>query len=202
MNLTEVKQKLKCVLVSKGRTVHEINDILSSTGLNRIAENRIEEADLKFPRLSHQIEKHFIGKLQSRKIPHITKLFDVIQTVENKKQAQLISDQNRPIKVMIQVNLDGDPARSGCHSDEFEALKAFTLSLPSVELIGVMGIASQDSEKAIKQFKLLKSLQGDLPECSMGMSDDYKLAIEAGSTMLRLGRQLFERGLPEGVELQ
>lgn len=189
-------------MVTKGRTVHEINDVLAKTGLNRIAENRIEEADLKFPRLSHQIEKHYIGKLQSRKIRYITRLFDVIQTLENKKQAQAINDQNRPIKVMIQVNLDGDPARSGCQPDEFEDLKSYVLALPNLELIGVMGMASQDESKALGQFKMLKSLQGELAECSMGMSGDYPLAIEAGATMLRLGRQLFERGLPQGVVLE
>jgi uncharacterized pyridoxal phosphate-containing UPF0001 family protein len=202
LNLTEENQKLKCVAVSKGRTVHEINDVLAQTGLTRIAENRLEEAELKFPRLSHQIEKHFIGKLQSRKIPQIVKLFDVIQTVENEKQLRIISEQERPMEIMIQVNLDGSPERSGCSPDDFQELKSLAQSTPNIELIGVMGMASNDPGKAPAQFAQLKSLQGDLLECSMGMSSDYPAAIAEGSTMLRLGTLLFERGLPEGIELQ
>lgn len=162
--------------------------MLSESGLTRIAENRLEEALEKFLKLP-KVEKHFIGKLQSRKIKKIVENFDVIQSVENLEQAKKISGCGKKIKIMLEVNIAGKENRSGAKPEESEKLIAEIKKLPNVELIGVMGIASRENPR--KEFKLLKSLQGDLPECSMGMSEDYEIAIEEGSTMLRLGRILF-----------
>jgi pyridoxal phosphate enzyme (YggS family) len=204
LNLTDVNTKLKCVIVSKGRTIDDIRSVIAKTGLNRIAENRLKEAQTKLPHLEN-LEKHFIGKLQSRKIPHIVELFDVIQTVENLKQATLISEQKKEIKVFLQVNLEGSSERSGCLAEEVPELVTQIQALSNLKLQGLMGMASQDAKLARSQFRKLKSLQGDLPECSMGMSSDYKIAIEEGSTMLRVGRLLFEGGtldLPDGLELE
>ena len=182
-------KNLKLVAVTKNRSVPEILEMLRKHKPDAIGENRLEEAEEKLPHL--KIEKHFIGKLQSRKIPKIVELFDVIQSVESLKQAEKISAQGRPIRALLQINISGLPSRGGAIPEETPELIQKFQSLPNIELIGVMGIASQDPEKARQEFRLLKSLQGDLPECSMGMSDDQKIAIEEGSTMLRLGRALF-----------
>ncbi len=207
MNFTQFKiakdkESLKCVLVSKGHSVEEISKVLAETGLKRIGENRLKEAEEKFPKLDAKIEKHFIGKLQSRKIAKIVKLFDVIQSVENLKQARMIEEYDKPIKIFLQINLNGDPLRQGASPYEAKYLIEEIKKLKKVTLLGVMGIASKRTEDAMSEFALLKSLQGDLPECSMGMSKDYSLAIKAGSTMLRLGRVLFETGLPKDIKVQ
>lgn len=179
--------------VTKGRSVEEILALLEQSGLNAIAENRLEEAEEKFPKLPANLEKHFIGKLQSRKIPRIAELFDVIQSVENLKQAQALAKTGKKLKIFLQINISGLPGRSGCTWDEAPQLLEALAQLSPLELVGVMGIATQDPEAARLQMRRLKTLQGSLPHCSMGMSDDYPIALEEGSTLLRLGRILFPR---------
>ncbi len=185
----------KLVVVSKGRSTEELKKVLATTHAKDVAENRLQEAKLKFPKLSTEVKKHFIGKLQSRKIPEIVKLFDVIQSLENEKQLQIIEksaeESGKVIDVMIQVNLSGESQRSGCSFKDFQALKESAMHSKHVNLVGVMGMASQDEKLAKEEFSQLKTLQGELPYCSMGMSSDYHLALEAGSNMLRLGRVLF-----------
>jgi PLP dependent protein len=203
LNLSEDNRKLKCLAVTKGRSVSEISEVINRTGFTRIGENRLEEAE----KLTHfpDLEKHYLGKLQSRKIAKIVKLFDVIQSVETLKQAESINKQEKNIRIYLQVNLDGDQKRSGCRPSEVTALITKIQKLPYLKLKGLMGMASQNSEKARAQFRVLKSLQAGLDECSMGMSSDYEIAIEEGSTMLRLGRCLFDKNtlsLPDGIELE
>lgn len=202
LNIANLPKNLKLLAVTKGRTVPEILKMLIKTKLTRIGENRIEEAEEKLPILetalqaNTKLEKHFIGKIQSRKIRRIVALFDTIQSVENLTQAEKISkaakEFNKTIQIFLQINLTGLPQRAGAKPKEAMALIQEIQKLPNTKLIGVMGIASEDRSKAKAQFALLKSLQNDLPECSMGMSKDYDLAIKAGSTMLRLGSALFE----------
>ncbi len=195
--IAKLPAKLKLLIVSKGRRVDEILRVLSETGATRIGENRLEEAEMKFPLLPAALEKHFIGKLQSRKIRRIVEVFDVIQSVENVEQAQKIStcsvELGKTVSIFLEVNLSGLPQRSGASLPEAPGLLEQLSALPNVQLIGVMGMATPNPEEARAQFRLLKTLQGNLPECSMGMSDDYPIAIEEGATILRLGQVLFEK---------
>lgn len=197
-----MNSKLKCLAVTKGRSVEEIRHVLEETGLTRIGENRLEEARVKFPQLPFNLEKHFLGRLQSRKIPEIVALFDVIQTVENLSQAERISREGKAIDVFIQVNLNGAEARQGASPGDVPELLKAVQSLPHLNLRGLMGLASHDREKASEEFKLLRHLNGTLPELSMGMSEDFDLAIKEGSTMIRLGRRLFESGLPSDLTFE
>ncbi len=186
-------KKLKLVLISKKHDLEEILKIIQKYNIKRIAENRLEEAEKKFPLLPN-LEKHFIGKLQSRKIKKIFNLFDVIQTVENLEQAQKINSLGEK-KIMLEINISGLPQRSGVEIENAKKLISEIKKLKNLNLIGVMGMASK-RDKAKNEFKILKSFQDDLEECSMGMSDDFEIAINEGSTMLRLGRILFEENLP------
>jgi pyridoxal phosphate enzyme (YggS family) len=194
--LAEERPNLKVLAVSKGRSVLEIQNLIALTGLTRIAENRLAEALLKFSELPLGLERYFIGKLQSRKIPKIVELFDVIQSVENLEQAKLISECGKPIQIFLQVNLSRRSNRSGVLPEELSDLISAVQSLPHVNLIGLMGMASpieELGENGVRaEFKLLKSLQGSLDECSMGMSADFEIALEEGSSMIRLGTILFE----------
>lgn len=187
--LSDKFPNLKVVAVTKNRKVEEVSNLLKQNKVHAIAENRLEEALEKLDFLP-KIEKHFIGKLQSRKIKKIVENFDVIQSLESLKQAEKISICGKKTKVMLEINISGKENRSGANPKEVKKLIEEIKKLPNVELIGVMGIASKENPQ--EEFKLLKSLQGDLPECSMGMSEDYEIAIKEGSTMLRLGRILFE----------
>ncbi len=194
--LTNLPEKLKVVAVTKNRSADEILEMLSHTGITAIAENRLKDAQEKFPKLPNTVEKHFIGKLQSRKIKEIVQFFDVIQSVESLAQAEKISmaakEAGKTMQVMLQINISGLTQRSGCTTEETSSLTAAIQKLANLKLIGVMGIATQDPIAARQQFQTLKSLQGDLTHCSMGMTDDFQIAIEEGSTMLRLGRALFK----------
>ncbi len=193
-------KKLKLVLVTKKRQPEEIQKIIQKYNIKRIAENRLEEAMSKFHLLPN-LEKHYIGKLQTRKIKKICELFDVIQTVENIEQAEKINSFGKK-KIMVQVNIANLPQRSGVQIEEANSLIEEIKKLENLELIGVMGMASQNEDLARKEFKILKSFQGNLEECSMGMSDDFQIAIEEGSTMLRLGRILFEENLPSELKYE
>ncbi len=191
--LASSSENLKVLAVTKGKNPLEIMKMLEETGLQSIGENRLEEAESKFLSLPKSLEKHFIGKLQSRKIKKIVELFDVIQSVESFEQAKKISAQGKVIKIFLQINLSGLPGRSGVDPNEAIHLLKEIRTLPNIVTVGVMGMASIDPKKARQEFKLLKKIQVEtgLPECSMGMSSDYQTAIEEGSTLLRLGRILF-----------
>lgn len=191
-SLTEAEPKLKRVAVTKGQSVEAILSMLKRTGIQRVAENRLKEALEKFPQLPKNLEKHFIGKLQSRKIPQIVDQFDVIQSVESLEQAEQISKQGKKMPIFLQVNISGLPQRNGCPISETKKCIEAIQKLPHIKLLGVMGMASPSPQKARQEFKKLKALQGNLPECSMGMSSDYQIAIEEGSTMLRIGSALFK----------
>jgi pyridoxal phosphate enzyme (YggS family) len=204
-SLSEQNRKLKLLMVSKERSAIEVQDhflrlrqqLDDRIVLMGLAENRLDEAEAKFKRLktfieAEHIEKHFIGRLQSRKIKKIVECFDVIQSLDTLKHAKLINELSTPVKVMIQVNISDEPQKGGVHPSEFKQLKSEIQKLEHIELIGVMGMASQSDEQTVlQQFQLLKSLQEELEECSMGMSADYQIAIGAGTSMLRIGRKLF-----------
>lgn len=224
--ITGSPPRLKLLAVTKGRTPKEIEGLLRLyPAIHRIGENRLEEAKVKFEVLRtnfgadfDRIEKHFIGKLQSRKIREVASLFDAVQSLENLEQAQKLStaagELGKTFTVYLEVNLSGLSKRNGAKPEEVSTLLKAIGALPNLRLQGVMGMATPNLEEARAQFKLLKFLQGSLSECSMGMSNDYGIAIEEGSTMLRLGRALFdvalrdssglalkclEEGLPSGV---
>lgn len=203
--------RLKLLVVTKGKSVDQILELLrENPALFRIGENRIEEAEMKFEALRkglgqdfNRLEKHFLGKLQSRKIRKVVELFEVVQSVEDLSQAKKLSEAalalGKNLIVFVEVNLSGLSQRSGVAPEKAADLLSAIQKLPGLRLEGVMGMASPDLIQAREQFRLLKTLQGDLSECSMGMSGDHRVAIEEGSTMLRLGRLLFEQGLPSNI---
>ncbi len=194
-NLTDIPEKLKVLMVSKGRTISEIQAILKAQPqIIRIGENRLESAEKTWLNLPKNIEKHFIGKLQTRKIKKIAQFFDVVESLENQKQAEALNTARKNMRIYLQVNLSGSPQRQGCSWHDAPTLADFIQSKTQLQLEGVMGIASQNPEKAREEFRKLKQLQIELglAECSMGMSDDFEIAIEEGATLIRLGRSLFK----------
>lgn len=209
--ITDSSFRFKLLIVTKGHSAEEVAALLrENPRFFRIGENRVEEAEEKFLELRtmigkefERLEKHFIGKLQSRKIKEVARLFDVVQSVETEEQARRLSDAagalGKTLKVFIEVNLTGLPGRSGVLPTDFTPLREAVLDLPHLHLQGVMGMASPDVSLAAEALRGLKTLQGKLEDCSMGMSGDYAQALEAGSTMLRLGRLIFEEGLPKNL---
>ncbi len=174
-------------------------------GFNHIGENRVQDAEPKFNELGHIATYHLVGHLQSNKAKKAVPLFDVIQSVDSLALAEEINKHaqaaGRKIECYIQVNSSGEAQKSGVSPDEYLELVNKVVNLSHVKLTGLMTIGplTQD-DKAIraafsrcrKLFEQGQEISGsEFEHLSMGMSDDYQLAIAEGSTMIRLGTALF-----------
>jgi pyridoxal phosphate enzyme (YggS family) len=169
------------------------------------AENRVQEAEPKIARLPGA-RWHLVGHLQSNKARRALELFEVIGSVDSLELAQrldrLAGESGRErVPVYLQVNVDADPAKEGFAPERLEADLADLAGLPRLELLGLMtvGRLAADSEEARPTFVRLRELSGRLrlteprlaPGLSMGMSDDFEVAVEEGATLVRVGRALF-----------
>ncbi len=209
--------KITIVAVSKSRSVEEIEEAVRS-GITAIGENRAQEALLKFKRFINQrtIEPtnvrtmtwHMVGHLQSNKTKDAVKLFDLIHSVDSEALAQEIDKQAAKIKkvqdILIQVNTSGEASKSGLHPEALVEAFLIIRALKNVSVKGLMTIAPlvDNPEKVRLYFRRLKELRDKIYELrvascgslllSMGMSDDFEVAIEEGADIIRIGRAIFE----------
>ena len=193
------------IAVTKTRSVEEINEAIS-LGIKSIGENRVQEAEVKFQKISKGVEKRLVGNLQSNKIKKAVALFDSIDSVGSYSLAQKISKYCQKIgktqRILIQINTSEEKTKNGfLLSEKKEILKCF--SLPNLQVDGLMTIGplTDNQNKRKKTFQSLKdffsminetlSPEKQAKELSMGMSDDFLLAIKEGSTMIRIGTNIF-----------
>jgi hypothetical protein len=198
------------VAVSKTKSVEEIKE-LYDLGQRDFGENYVQELLEKQSQLPGDIKWHFIGHLQSNKVKQIAPFIHLIQSVDSLKLLQEISKQalkvNRVIDCLLQVHIAQEETKFGFNERELlqtiESIKK--LSLGNIRVSGLMGMASftDDLNKVKTEFKYLKSIfdklvthpdshrDPQLETLSMGMSSDYQLAIEEGSTMVRIGSLIF-----------
>ena len=171
---------------------------LVDAGQRRFAENRVQEAQGKWPGLkaAHpDIELHLIGQLQSNKAGDAVALFDVLQTVDRPSLINALSKamaaQNRYPWCLVQVNIGEEPQKGGCSIADTPVLVRQARSA-GLDVRGLMAIPPAGLDPA-PFFALLHKIarELDLPHCSMGMSGDFETAIQMGSTMVRLGSALF-----------
>lgn len=191
--------EIKLVAVTKGVSVPKILDAIQA-GINIIGESRIQEAKVKYGEIKACVEFHLVGHLQRNKVKDAVSMFDLIHSVDtlalakeiNKKAAQRGKVQN----ILIEVNTSGEKTKFGITPSELEGLIKEIERLPNVNLQGLMTIAPllDDPKKARPYFRLLRELNErfGLKYLSMGMSNDFEIAIEEGSNMLRIGRAIFE----------
>lgn len=193
------------VAVSKTVAPERVRAALAA-GLTDLGENRVQEAAGKMP-LVPGARWHLVGPLQSNKVRRAVELFDVIQSVDSVELAgrldRVASElrPGRPLPVLLQVNVDDDPHKAGFAPDGLEAALPWLLALPALRVDGLMTIGRLvgDPEEARPTFRRLRELAARLraarpalgPELSMGMSDDYPVAVEEGATIVRVGRALF-----------
>jgi len=188
--------EITIIAVTKTRPYSTV-EIAFEAGSTHFGENRIQEAQEKIGKLSHiNPTWHLIGHLQTNKVKIAVHLFDIIHSVDSIKLADVISRQaDKAIKVLLQVNVAEEETKEGFSVAEFpQALKAI-IELPNLKVEGLMTIAPwvNDAQEVRPVFKRLKEL-GDslgLKHLSMGMTDDYEVAIEEGATMVRIGRAIF-----------
>ena len=197
------QREIKIVAVTKNVDTDKTNEIIKD-GSTAIGENRVEVLENKLGSLL-PVEKHFIGQIQTKKIKKIVGLFDVIQSVGSIKHLKKIHNeaekQKKDIQVMLQFNISNEIQKSGFEPSDTKQIVLDIEEIKDARIIGVMGMASftSDTEVIRKQFQLLRSIRDELRqtnskilELSMGMSSDYKIAIDEGATVLRIGSILFE----------
>ena len=195
-----ILKDIKVIAVTKYSNLKEVELTLKKyPQIKDIAENRYPDLKEKFEYFKNY-RKHFIGPIQSNKIKKIVHHCDVIQSVAKLKHLKKIDiaakEEGKVIDFMFQVNISRDVNKGGIQPEELlQSIKEFhDLKLNNVNLIGLMTIGREASpEERLAYYQELKQLfdQTGLQQLSMGMSDDYKEAIKAGSTMVRLGRILF-----------
>ena len=211
-------QEVTLVAVSKQKSVADIVEA-AAAGMQHIGENRVEEAIQKIEqvnqRVAYPICWHMVGHVQSRKAKQVAPLFDVIQSVDSLRLAtrfsRVLEHDQRETKVMLEINVSGEASKYGFEGynwycdvaikDKLWQEIGAAVALPNLRVIGLMAMAPFHADSAIvrKVFadlsalrhELADSLAISLPELSMGMTDDYQIAIEEGATIVRIGRAIF-----------
>ena len=204
--LTGNGREVKLIAVTKTRTFQTIKDAYRC-GIKSIGENRVQEADSKFKTFKEMpgLEKRFIGHLQSNKIKKCLLMFDTIDSIHSLRLARKINNhliqEKMEIKALLEINMSGDEQKNGFSPDnKEEIISSLSLSCLKVEGLMTVGPASRDKQETRKAFEGLRKLKDELnkemgkeslTELSMGMSGDFELGIEEGSTMVRVGTALF-----------
>jgi pyridoxal phosphate enzyme (YggS family) len=167
-----------------------------AAGVTHAGENKVQEARDKKPDVRGTARWHLIGHLQSNKAKDAVKIFDVIETVDSLELAQKIAKaagaHGKTQDVMLQVNIGREAQKSGADPDEAEPLVAAIRGIEALSLRGLMAIppAGDDSRPHFRALRELRDRVG-VAELSMGMSEDYEVAIEEGATLVRVGRAIF-----------
>lgn len=201
---TSLPPEVQLVAVSKTHPVEKILEVYN-LGQRVFGENKVQELSEKQPLLPQDIQWHLIGHLQTNKVKYIAEFIDTIQSVDSAKLLEEINRQaakhNRKIKVLLQVKIAEEESKFGLEIHEAKELFTDWLNgnYPNVEIQGLMGMATFTDNKAqvMKEFTFLKqifdkmSLQKPLKILSMGMSDDYLLAIDCGANSVRIGSAIF-----------
>jgi pyridoxal phosphate enzyme (YggS family) len=166
-------------------------------GLREFGENYVQEFEIKRPELDActGARFHLIGHLQSNKSKKAAELFRVIQTVDSAKLAQRLEQEQRPLETLIEVKLSHEEAKFGAEPEELPKLIDAVAACPHLRLLGLMTMPpwSDDAELSRPYFARLRALaeRHKLTQLSMGMSHDLEVAIEEGSTLVRVGTALF-----------
>ncbi len=198
--------EITLVAVSKTFPASIINEAIR-LGIRHIGENRVQEARQKFPEVDPAATRHMVGYLQRNKVKYAVQLFDMIQSVDRYPLAEEIHKRceklGKVMPVLIEVNTSGEASKSGCAPEEALSLLEQVDALPHLQVRGFMTIAifSDDPEKVRPCFVKLRKIYEEararqwqharIDTLSMGMSSDFEIAIEEGSTMVRIGTAIF-----------
>jgi pyridoxal phosphate enzyme (YggS family) len=216
-NLAQLKEKINAAAMRSGRDPGEIalvavtktfsaETVLQAirVGVRIVGENRVQEAKDKYACIGGQVEWHLVGHLQTNKVKDALKIFSMIHSVDSLHLAQEIEKRaEKPVRCLIEVNTSKEETKFGIEPGKlfefYESLKNFK----KVDIQGLMtigpGWAITDPEASRSCFKLLRDLRDELsqandvqlPVLSMGMTSDFEVAIEEGSTMIRVGTAIF-----------
>ena len=198
--------KVRLVAVSKTVDLERIRQAIAA-GVDSFGENYVQEAQKKIEGLEQRVSWHFIGHLQSNKAKAAARLFDWVHSVDSLKLAEELSRagklQNRVLPVLLQVNLGQEETKSGAQKEEVFRLLEGMASLPGISVKGLMTMPPffdnpKDSRPYFRALRILgedvsnRGIPGVLmEELSMGMSNDFEVAVEEGATLVRVGTAVF-----------
>ena len=187
-------EEITLVAVSKTQSVEAIRR-LYDLGHRVFGENKLQEAIPKTEALPNDIEWHFIGKLQSNKIKRAAELFAVIQTIESESQIRELAKLTRPIHVLIEVNIAHEAQKSGIFAEYLDDFYQKLIQYDRIQFHGLMTVGPVVANPALTRsyFAELRRLSTGLGGkwLSMGMSNDFDVAIQEGATHVRVGSALF-----------
>ena len=200
----QIPENVELVAVSKFHPIEKIKEVYDC-GQKVFGENKVQELLTKVNELPADIQWHLIGHLQTNKVKYIAPFIDTIQSVDSEKLLLEINKEaarnNRKIKVLLQVKIAEEETKYGLEIAEAKEIFSNYLEhkYPNIEILGLMGMATfTDNKNQVKsEFLVLKSLFDELSTfkkletLSMGMSDDFALAIECCSTSVRIGSAIF-----------
>ena len=184
--------------MSKGVTNEMVLAALDA-GVPDFGENYVQEAQRRIDELGRRASQarwHFIGHLQSNKAAIAAALFDTVESVDSLKLAQALSRRaEKPLRILLEVNVAAEASKYGLAPSEVAAVVEAAGALPNIDLVGLMTMAPEvdDAEQTRPVFRTLRQLAeaNGLRELSMGMTNDFEVAVEEGATMVRIGRALF-----------
>ena len=200
--LSEIPDYVKIVAVSKSKSIELINKAYNS-GHRSFGENKIQEMVRKCESLPNDIEWHMIGHVQRNKVKYMASFVSLIHGVDSQKLLIEINKQakryNRIIKCLLQVHISKEKSKFGLNRNNLDSIIEFSKSLNNIDVCGLMGMATFTDDLSIidDEFKSLKNLydlyktNNNFSILSMGMSNDYSIAINNGSNMIRIGSKIF-----------
>ena len=201
---SQIPEPVELVAVSKFHPVEKIKEVYDC-GQRVFGENKVQELLSKVNELPNDIKWHLIGHLQTNKVKYIAPFIDTIQSVDSEKLLLEINKEaeknNRKIKILLQVKIAEEDTKYGLEIQEAKEIFSNYLEnkYPNIAITGLMGMATfTDNKNQVKsEFLILKSLFDELSKfkhlekLSMGMSDDFKIAIECGANSVRIGSAIF-----------
>jgi pyridoxal phosphate enzyme (YggS family) len=197
-------QEIELIAVSKAHDIEKIREAIAG-GQLLFGENKVQEARAKIPLLPSHLRWHFIGHLQKNKIRHALPLFELIHSIDSvdlASQVERIGKEDGLFpRILLQVNVAGEGSKFGFKPETLMESMEQLLELQRLSIEGLMTIPplAPDAEKSRPHFARLQSLRSELeerfriklPHLSMGMSDDFAVALEEGATLVRIGTRIF-----------
>lgn len=200
---SQIPEKVLLVVVSKGQSVEDILECYNA-GARDFGENRLEEFFLKKEKLPKDIRWHMIGTIQSKKVPKLMGQFDLIHSVDSLELAQKIDSKGVRTKILLEANTSGEASKHGLTAEEWAGCYNQIKNLKNVIVEGLMTMAPLTEDTGIIRscFKNLRKLRDELSSrgrplthLSMGMSHDWRIALEEGATILRIGTSIFKTNI-------
>ena len=203
--------EVELVAISKTHDAAKVREAIEA-GQALFGESRVQEARIKIPELPSNLRWHFVGHLQKNKIRHVLPLFEMIHSVDSLALAgdinRIAEEDGMHPRVLIEVNVAGEGSKFGFQPEKLRAEMESLLALPRLSILGLMVIPpiAEEAETSRKYFVELRELRDrlqtefhvDLAQLSMGMTQDFAVAVEEGATLVRVGTAIFgERSRPK-----